>query len=214
MTRPPRPAALAALAVIAVVVGTTAACAPLGGAGGGAATASASLSTPTTAVSTSAVLGNGVATPAPTSPLPAAVATTTAVQFVTVTAAPAPTTPTPTATPASTCSDLTSRRVVSVAAQVAVSKGAATVTWPSHAGTSLKGWRVQAVRQDLRYGAQPPGVWQQVAAPPGCQNATTTFTGLVSGARYTFLLHAMLSTTDDPGPTAELVGRSPTVTIS
>ncbi|TNM70216.1 fibronectin type III domain-containing protein [Streptomyces sp. NP160] len=197
-------AALGAAAVLAL----TAACVPLGPFGGptDAATPDRPLSTAATDPGQASVLGSGVPEPEPTTPFPAPA--TIADPYWNLTPPPVVTaTPTPTATASGTpgC-DLRTRRTVPF--QAVGAPGQATLSWYSHGGGSLRGWRVAVVPQQLVSGDQPPLRWQDVAAPDGCVLVSTTITGLASGQTYSFWLHAQIATPLDPGGTLEMVGRT------
>lgn len=195
-----------ALAAAAVAV-LASACVPLGPfAPDEAATPQPPLSTAAAPAGQSSVLGSGVPEPTPTTPPPAqAVA---ADPYWGLTAPPVLTaTPSPRASASATppC-DMRPRHTIPFTATGA--PGQATLTWYSHGGGSLVGWRLAVVPQQLVSGEQPPLRWQSVAAPPGCTTVTTTITGLTSGQSYSFWLHAEISTPQDPGPTVEMVGRT------
>lgn len=196
-------AALGAAAVLALTAG----CVPLGPFGADPSAApTRPLSTAAATPGQASVLGSGLPEPTPTTPFPAPA--TIADPYWHLTAPPLVTaTPAPSATPATTdVCDLRPRHTVPFMATGA--PGQASLSWYSHGGGSLKGWRVAVVPQQLVSGEQPPLRWQEVAAPPGCTTVSTTITGLASGQSYSFWLHAELSTPLDPGPTLEMVGRT------
>lgn len=197
-------AALGAAAVLALTTG----CVPLGpfGAATDAATSSPPLSTAAGDPGQASVLGTGVPEPDPVTPPPAPA--TAPDPYWNLTPPPLTTaTPEPTATPTGTATcDLRTRRTVPF--QAVGAPGQASLSWYSHGGGSLEGWKVAVVPQQLVSGEQPPLRWQDVAAPPGCVLVSTTITGLTSGQTYSFWLHAQISTPMDPGGTLEMVGRT------
>lgn len=200
-------AALGAAALLAL----TAACAPIGPFGTATGTP-----TPTRALSTAGtpgqatVLGSGVPEPTPTTPFPPPA--TAPDPYWHLTPPPVVTrTPTaPTGTPTGVdCTGLAYDAVSVGAVAVPGAPGAARVSWTSRASSALQGWKVAVAPQAPVAGTQPPLRWVDVAAPAGCTVASTTVTGLTSGAYYEFWLHAQLQTREDVGPSLVMVGRTP-----
>ena len=196
--------------LLAACCALSAACSPFGSAEEEA--AAPPLSTAAPAAGQTLVAGTGPQ-PSPPAPVPAATVTQDTTSFVTVTR-PAP--PAKTVTggdEGEMCADLVSRSVVGVGVAAVATQGSVQLSWMSRKGASLEGWRVAAARQDLVSGVQPPLVWKDVPAPPGCQLATTTITGLASGSRYQFWLHTVLTDPLGGDPTVVMVGRSPVVDV-
>lgn len=197
--------------LLAACCALSAACSPFGSADDEA--AAPPLSTAAPAAGQTLVAGTGPK-PSPPAPVPAATVTQDTTSFVTVTQ-PAP--PAKTVTKGTdggeACTDLVSRSVVGVGVAAVASRGSVQLSWHSRKGASLEGWRVAAARQDLVSGAQPPLVWKDVPAPPGCQMVTTTITGLTSGSTYQFWLHTVLTDPLGGDPTVVMVGRSPVVDV-
>lgn len=66
--------------------------------------------------------------------------------------------------------------------------GTATVTWQAGGREEVVGYRVSAVSQTLRPGAQPAPLQQTVAQPADCSPVTLAFAGLTPGDAYVFWL--------------------------
>ena len=66
--------------------------------------------------------------------------------------------------------------------------GSATVSFPSDPSSDVQGYRVQAVRQALATGTQPPHVVATAAQRTGCGAVTVSLSGLTSGTPYVFWL--------------------------
>lgn len=195
--------------LVAACCALSAACSPFGSTEEEA--AAPPLSTAAPAAGQSLVAGTGPQ-PSPPAPVPAATVTQDTTSFVTVTR-PAPVAPVDEDDEGEMCADLVSRSVVGVGVAAVATQGAVQLSWMSRKGASLEGWRVAAARQDLVSGVQPPLVWKDVPAPPGCQLATTTVTGLAGGSRYQFWLHTVLTDPLGGDPTVVMVGRSPVVDV-
>jgi hypothetical protein len=66
--------------------------------------------------------------------------------------------------------------------------GSATLSWMADSNTDVRGYRVQAVSQQLVPGAQAEPPQQPVAQRDDCGEVSTTMTGLTSGVPYVFWL--------------------------
>jgi len=66
--------------------------------------------------------------------------------------------------------------------------GTATLRWMADGSDAVRGYRVQAVSQQLVAGAQPAPPQQLVAQRDDCGEVSTTMVGLTSGAHYVFWL--------------------------
>ena len=66
--------------------------------------------------------------------------------------------------------------------------GSATLSWMADSAAPVRGYRVQAVSQQLVTGVQPEPPQQLVPQRADCGEVTTTMTGLTSGGVYVFWL--------------------------
>jgi hypothetical protein len=90
----------------------------------------------------------------------------------------------------------------------------ATVSWWNLGDPALQSYELAAVSQELTFGIQPPWKWQTVEKSTGCNQITTTFTGLSSGKPYVFVLHAVLRTYENvPAFVPEIARSSPVVML-
>jgi hypothetical protein len=113
----------------------------------------------------------------------------------------------PTASKAPEC--FTRLQLITRTLQATGGAGQGTVTWSHLDDPRIIEYRVAAVLQERPGGDDLPAQdWITVARPAsGCQEMTTTITGLISGRHYVFWLDAVM--TAQPGGTKEpMIGRS------
>ncbi|WP_328460325.1 fibronectin type III domain-containing protein [Actinoplanes sp. NBC_00393] len=89
----------------------------------------------------------------------------------------------------------------------------AVVTWYHPGGGNIVDYRVTAISQDLRSGAQSEVGWTQVA-PATCGDVTATVTGLEPGTDYVFSVDAVMSRAGLDGITTRTVARSQVVSTT
>ncbi len=66
--------------------------------------------------------------------------------------------------------------------------GSATLSWMADSDSAVRGYRVQAVSQQLVTGVQPAPPQQLVGQRDDCGEVSTTMTGLIPGGTYVFWL--------------------------
>jgi hypothetical protein len=71
---------------------------------------------------------------------------------------------------------------------VVAGPASASVSFPSDPSSTVQGYRVEAVSQQLVTGSQPPHVVGTAPQRTGCGQVTVQLTGLVSGQPYVFWL--------------------------
>ena len=97
---------------------------------------------------------------------------------------------------------------------VTAGAASATVKWWNLLDPALQEFQLAAVEQPFELGDQKPWVWKKVTVPTGCVQLSTPFSGLVSGHKYVFVLHAVLRNYASVPPIVPEVGRSETVEIT
>jgi hypothetical protein len=91
--------------------------------------------------------------------------------------------------------------------------GSATVTFPADTSADVRGYRVQAVSQQLVSGSQPAHVVATAAQVTGCVGVTVTVSGLTSGDPYVFWVEEQQVDATDALTQFVQVGSSEPVTI-
>ncbi|MEU4419714.1 fibronectin type III domain-containing protein [Actinoplanes sp. NPDC024001] len=89
----------------------------------------------------------------------------------------------------------------------------AVVTWYHPGGSNIVDYRVTAISQDLRVGAQSEVGWTQ-AAPETCGDVSATVTGLEPGTDYVFSVDVVMRQTGLEGTTTRTVARSQVVSTT
>ncbi len=105
------------------------------------------------------------------------------------------------------------RAPVRITPGVIAGTGSATVTWMADARGEVQSYQVSAIGQQPVSGVQPAPVTATAAQPEGCQQVTTTLTGLVSGQYYVFWLEEQVVSVTTGRTRLDQVGSSAPVLV-
>jgi hypothetical protein len=113
--------------------------------------------------------------------------------------------------PPAACGAYSNPRRIAPAVEPGV--GTATLSWVADSREVVRGYRVQAISQELVLGDQPAAPQQLVGQRDDCGEVSTTMTGLTSGVAYVFWVEEQVW--DDAAQVARFVqvGTSPPVVV-
>ena len=126
---------------------------------------------------------------------------------------PLPKTSSPTRKPGSSCAPAPRNAGPINGLDVRPSSTSAIVTWYHPGGGNIVDYRVTAISQDLRVGAQREVGWTQ-AVPARCGPVSATVPGLDPGTPYVFSVDAVMTRTGLDGTYTRTVARSGVVSTT